>query len=118
MENVSKITAVWLEKIPTLLATTSRGLEAKSGEMEWNSAACCAMVYPHASDTSSTYSTAARRCASAVMLCGSTMIRTSGSKTFRCYSQHMQRSRCAAASWHHGQQTRSGASPDHALPSP
>ena len=55
----------------TLLATTSRGLEAKSGEMEWNSAACCAMVYPHASDTSSTYSTAARRCASAVMLCDS-----------------------------------------------
>ncbi len=53
-----------------MLATTNRGLEAKSGEMERNSAACASMVCPHCSDTSTRYSTAARRCASAVMLCG------------------------------------------------
>jgi len=54
----------------TLLATTSSGLLANSGLMEWNNAACCAMEYPHCSLMSTMYSTAARRCASAVMLCG------------------------------------------------
>jgi hypothetical protein len=58
----------------TLLATMSSGLLANSGLIEWNSAACCAMEYPHCSLMSRMYSTAARRCASAVMLCACQMV--------------------------------------------
>lgn len=56
-------------RVSILLQMMRIGLLLNSGLIEWNSAACCTMVYPHCSLTSTMYRHAARRCARAVMLC-------------------------------------------------
>mmetsp|Transcript_19721 Transcript_19721/g.61253 ORF Transcript_19721/g.61253 Transcript_19721/m.61253 type:complete len:223 (-) Transcript_19721:822-1490(-) len=60
-----------------LLKTMTSGFPVKSGRMEWNRLSCCAMVYPHWPDRSMKKRIAARRCASAVMACISTTLRSS-----------------------------------------
>ena len=60
-----------------LLTATTSGWLAKSGLMEWKRSDCCLIVYPHCSEASTMYRTTARRCAMAVMLCISIVLRSS-----------------------------------------
>mmetsp|Transcript_8747 Transcript_8747/g.15039 ORF Transcript_8747/g.15039 Transcript_8747/m.15039 type:complete len:407 (-) Transcript_8747:912-2132(-) len=60
-----------------LLQTIIRGLFANRGLMLWNRAACCLIEYPHSSEISTRYMTHARKCASAVILCISIVLRSS-----------------------------------------
>ena len=62
--------------ISTLFRATMIGLLVKSGLMLLNSSICCWMDWPHCSEMSMTYRTAARRCASAVMACISMVLRS------------------------------------------
>mmetsp|Transcript_15912 Transcript_15912/g.38734 ORF Transcript_15912/g.38734 Transcript_15912/m.38734 type:complete len:244 (-) Transcript_15912:965-1696(-) len=64
-----------------LLTAMTSGLLANSGLMEWNSSACCLMLYPHCSLASTMYRITARKCASAVILCISMVLRSSSGRS-------------------------------------
>jgi len=64
-----------------LLIATTKGLFANKGLMLWNKSLCCLMVYPHCSLASTMYSTTARRCAIAVMLCISIVFLSSSGRS-------------------------------------
>lgn len=60
-----------------LLRTKHVGLLLNSGLIDLYSAICCGTVYPHCSLQSIKYRMQARRCAKAVMLCISIVLRSS-----------------------------------------